>query len=181
MFLGFRVNGSLATPKQEYAEFHITANVGYEPPVPSVPPKTLQFPSALQNTPLPAATNVAPSPSTVQASEDSLVQELDADDISESFEAVDGICWSAIHCSQNTATRHFKRDHKDTRFIYRSTKELELPESEFASVIEPSSMIRPPRPPKPVEKRQTILTIVAGQEGQELTTGALHNLFYDST
>ena len=49
LFIGFRINGSVAAPKQEYAEFQVTANVGYEPESPTVPPKTLQFPAALES------------------------------------------------------------------------------------------------------------------------------------
>ena len=49
LFIGFRINGSVAAPKQEYAEFQVTANVGYRPESPTIPPKTLQFPAALKS------------------------------------------------------------------------------------------------------------------------------------
>ncbi len=45
LFIGFRVNGSVATPKDVYAELSVTAPAGYSPDVPAVPPKTLKFPT----------------------------------------------------------------------------------------------------------------------------------------
>ncbi len=45
LFIGFRVNGSVATPKDVYAELTVTAPAGYSPDTPVVPPKTLQFPT----------------------------------------------------------------------------------------------------------------------------------------
>ena len=81
------------------------------------------------------------------SSEDSPVQELDADEISESLEAVDGSDASTHAQGSNTAAHHLERDHKIPEL---STVRPKMGfQVEFASVIEPLSMIRPlPRPPK---------------------------------
>lgn len=175
LFLGFRVNGSLATPKQEYAEFHITANVGYEPPAPSIPPKTLQFPSALQHGTNDGSESVQ-NKSAVTAQAPSALEPLDDEEFSESLEAIDGAAMRHPLLqgrSPQPTTSNATIKIPDLATV---RPKMELPESEFASVSEPLSIIRPlPRPLNPPGKRQTLLTVVTGQEGHELNTGPLHN------
>ena len=176
LFLGFRVNGSLATPKQEYADFHITANVGYEPPAPSVPPKTLQFPSALQQSTNPESEPLVEGKHTLTARGSSATHKLEAEELSESLEAIDGS--GGRHPLLKGRPPQAAASNAIIKVPDLATvrPKMELPESEFASMVEPLSMIRPlPRPEKPLGKRQPALTVVAGQESQELTTGALHS------
>mgnify|MGYP001189246798 CR=1 FL=1 len=176
LFLGFRVNGSLATPKQEYAEFHITANVGYEPPIPSVPPKTLQFPSAQGDTTDPEVAFSTQDNLTSPSQESAVLHSFEFDDVPESLEAVEGV--DARHPLLQGRIQQPTASNATIKIPDLSAvrPKMELPESEFASVSEPLSMIHPlPRPLKDRKKRHNTLTVVAGHEGQELTTGAIHS------
>ena len=179
LFLGFRVNGSLATPKQEYAEFNVVANIGYAPPPSSVPPKTLQFPSALHHTASSegeTTIEIDDSVATPKSPGDEFISQQDVEAVSESIEAID-----------NTGTRHpLLIGRTPQTAISNATikvpdastvrPKMEMPESEFALMSETLSVIQPlPRAKSPTVKRTPTLTVIAGHEPKEIATGALHN------
>ena len=170
----------MATPKQEYSEFQVVANIGYEPPTPSVPPKTLQFPSALQHTthqegqpPAEADENFV----SLAAQSESSTSPQSVESVSESVEAAEES--QARHPLLRGRSPQMPLSNAIIKVPDTSTirPKMEMPESEFAIMSEPLSVIQPlPQPKSSVAKRQPTLTVIATHEPKEIAIGAHHSL-----
>lgn len=175
LFLGFRVQGSVATPKQEYAELNVIAKAGYAPEPPVIPPKTLQFPTN-QTT-----SDTIDSHDVVQGNEEP-AKNVEHPAASDSVPTI-------ISLPENPARHPLLKDtpRKDETIskaiikvpnLHTNRPQMVIPENEFSPPRNPleyfTATIRPKTNSITQTKQKPLLTVVPNQGPAHSPIGSFH-------
>ncbi len=180
LFLGFRVQGSVATPKQVYAELNVIAAAGYAPETPVVPPKTLQFPTTL------------PQNSTTSDNDDIEPQNIGTSEKVQSHDTASSDSNPSNNPLQEQAYRHpllknkprKEKGHTTNKAIIKvpnlqaNRLQMVIPENEFSPPRNPlenfTATLRPKTTKSTLTKQKPLLTVLPDPEPQKIAVGSFH-------